>query len=126
VALDPEESVNSSWQPVTSRRSARTHHRVNSRTVMMYDNVIDNPLPASAVTSTTSVVEASTPASAESSVSTVDNNSSVGLPTSVVDSTFVLSNPSPDVNPTPVVNPTSVVESLAPAMTLVRRLHGIR
>jgi hypothetical protein len=126
--VDHSESVGSSWQTATSRRSARTLHRVqpviSSRTVVMYDDVMNNPPPASAVTSTTSVVEASTLASAESSVSTVDNNSSVGLPTSVVDSTSVLSNPSPDVNPTPVVNPTSVVESLAPAMTLVNPITG--
>jgi hypothetical protein len=91
VALDPEESINPSWQIATSRRSAQTRHRVqpviSSRTVVMYDDVMNNPPPASAVTSTTSVVEASTPASAASSVSTVDNNSSVGLPTLVVDST---------------------------------------
>ena len=45
--------------------------------VAVPNDVMINPPPASAVTSTTSVVEASTPASAASSVSTVDNNPSV-------------------------------------------------
>jgi hypothetical protein len=46
--VDHSESIGSSWQTATSRRSARTRHRVNSRTVLMYDNVINNPPPASA------------------------------------------------------------------------------
>jgi hypothetical protein len=51
VALDPKESINPSWQIATSRRSARTRHRVqpviSSRTVVMYDDVMNDPLPYS-------------------------------------------------------------------------------
>ena len=113
--VDHSASVGSSWQTATSRRFARalrcTAPVISHMSVAAHDDVIINPSPASVVTSSISVVEDSIPASAASPLSTVDNNPSVGLPISVVDSTSALSNPSSDVNPAPVVNPASVVES---------------
>ena len=104
VAPDSMESISPSWQIATSRRSARTLRRIApviSRTVVMHDDMI-NPPPVSAATSSVSTIDASTPASAATySVSTVQAPTSVecpsvGLPTSVADSTSVLSIPSSD------------------------------
>ena len=106
VAPDSMESIDLSWQIATSRRSARTLRHlapVISRTVVMHDDVIINPPPASAATFSTSAIDASTPASASTfSVSTVQAPTSVecpsvGLPTSVADSTSVLSNSSSEL-----------------------------
>ena len=87
LLLGESSPFGSSWQTATSRRSARTLRRtapvisaLSDLSDAVHVDVMINPPPASAVTSTTSVVEASTPASAASSVSTVDNNPSVGLP----------------------------------------------
>ena len=131
VALDPEES---SWQISTSRRSARTLRHVApviSRTVVMRDNVKNNPPPVSAATSSVWTIDASTPASAATfAFSTVQAPTSVecpsvGLPTSVADSTSVLSIPSSDAIPVTMVNPTSVVESMASARCLVNPITGL-
>ena len=116
VAPDSMESIDPSWQIATSRRSARTLRRVASviNTVVMHDDIV-NPPPVSAATSSVSTIDASTPASAATfSVSTVQAPTSVecpsvGLPTSVADSTSVLSIPSSDAIPVSMVNPTSVV-----------------
>ena len=73
VAPDSMESINPS-QIATSRRSARTLRQIApviSRTVIMYDDVIDPPL-VSAATFSASAFDVSTPASAATfSVSTV-------------------------------------------------------
>ena len=69
----------------------------------MCNDVVNNPPPASAVCTSISMDATSIPVSTViSSVSAVDTNSSVELPTSVVDSTTVLSTPFLDVNPTSV------------------------
>ena len=138
VAPESEELLpsivdNSSWQTATSRRSARALRSnrsppvIDDVSVVLHDDVISNPPPASAVSTSISVVDTTIPASAASSVSTVGNNPSVGLPTSVVDSTSVPSNPSTGVNPTSVANPTSVVNpaSVVEPRSLVNPLTGL-
>ena len=133
VQYKATESINPSWQIAISRRSARTLRQlapVISRTVVMHDDVIDPP-PVSAATLSASAFDDSTPASAATfSVTTVQaptsvECSSVGLPTSVADSTSVLSNPSSDAIPVPMVNPTSVAESVASARCSVNPITGL-
>ena len=85
-----------SSQLTTSRRSASTSRNVILAPVrddVCRDVLIKSP-PASAVCTSILIDATSNPVSAViSSVSAVDNNSSVELPTSVVDSTSVLSTP---------------------------------
>ena len=135
VALDTEESISPSWQIATSRRSARTLRRVqpviSSMSIAMHDDVMINPPPASAATSSASTIDDSPPVSAATfSVSTVQAPTSVvrpsvRLPTSVADSTSVLSTPSSDAIPVSMVNPTTVAESVASARCLVNPITGL-
>ena len=105
-----------SLQLMTSRSSARTSRNVRVAPVsdVVCNDVMINSPPASAVSTSISVNATSIPVSAViSSVSALDNNLSVGLQTSVVDSTSVLSNPSSDVNPTSVGESQTVVNPIS-------------
>ena len=111
-----------SSQLTTSLHSARASRNVvvAPLSVDVCNDVMIISPPASSACTSISVDATTIPVSAVTpSISAVDNNSSVGLPTSVVDSTSVLSNQSSDVNTTSVGESGTMVNPISGLLTLL-------
>ena len=119
------------------RASSLYRHPVRESRIWVYREPCIPDIPLGAISCIPGIpgipftATASTPASAATfSVSTVQAPTSVecpsvGIPTSVADSTSVLSISSSDAIPVTMVNPTSVVESMASARCLANPITGL-